>query len=229
MGTDVLVANKIADGQRLINQLIRDQFDVGVAFWVKTDEEGLWHLWIASSAVDEERMGEALRKVYAALSKVPNCEIMPSEIKLVEGTNPIARAAIAERDRNPGRDPVRYAGKQLGKLAIEEACIYPRRLPWEVRERDGVWEVSISDRDVWLSCDSEDDARAIAAAPVLEYEALARLKSGPQFAAELEKTADTLAKYRMSFGSRFLRRRAQEVRQLAFPKKSGHEVNGGSG
>ena len=34
-----------------------------------------------------------------------------------------------------------------------------------------------------------------------------------QFAGDLEKTADALAKYRMSFGSRFLKRRAQEVRK----------------
>ncbi len=59
--------------------------------------------------------------------------------------------------------------------------------------------------DVWLDCESEEDARAIAAAPVLEYQVLGRAESGPQFAAELRKTAEAMAKYRMGFGSRFLR------------------------
>jgi hypothetical protein len=217
MDTDVLVENKIDDGESLIRQLIREQFGVEVAFWVKISEEGLWQLWIASPAVDPGNLGEALRKVYAALTNMPDCSVSASEIKLLIDTDPIAREAAALRDRYPRRDPRRYKAKRLGKLAIEELWIYPRRFPLKVRELpDGTWQVLISERDdVWLTCDSEEDARAIAAAPVLEYEALARVKSGPQFAAELEKTADALAKYRMSFGSRFLRRRAQEVRETA--------------
>jgi len=213
MDTDVLVENKIADGERLIGDLIREQFGVDVAFWVRTSAEGLWQLWIASPAVDPGDLGEALRRVYAALAKIPDGSVSPSEITLLTDTDPIARAAVALRDRYPSRDPKPYHAQRLGRLAIEELWIYPRRFPMKARQLpDGTWQVLISERDdVWLSCDSEEDARAIAAAPVLEYEALARVNSGPQFRAELEKTADAMARYRMSFGSRFLRRRAQEV------------------
>lgn len=213
MDTDVLVENKIDDGENLIRQLVREQFGVEVAFWVKTSEEGLWQLWIASPAVDPGNIGEALGKVYGALTKIPNCSVSPMEITLLIDTDSIAREAAALRDRYASRDPKQYKAKRLGKLAIQDLWIYPRRFPMKVRELpDGTWQVLISGRDeVWLSCDSEEDARAIAAAPVLEYEALAQVKSGPQFAAELEKTADAMARYRMSFGSRFLRRRAQEV------------------
>ena len=63
MDTDVLVENKINDGESLIRQLIREQFGVEVAFWVKTSEEGLWQLWIASPAADPRNLGEALGKV----------------------------------------------------------------------------------------------------------------------------------------------------------------------
>jgi hypothetical protein len=217
MDSDALVENKIDDGENLIRHLIREQFGVEVAFWVKISEDGLWQLWVASPAVDPGNLGEALRKVYAALTKTPDSSVSPSEIKLLSDADPIAREAVALRDRYPSRDPKPYKAKRLGKLAIEELWIYPRRFPWTVRELpDGTWQVLVSERDeVWLTGDSEEDVRAIAAAPVLEYEALARVKSGPQFAAELEKTADALAKYRMSFGSRFLRRRAQEVRETA--------------
>ena len=217
MDSDILVENKIDDGELLIRQLIREQFGVGVAFWVKLSEEGLWQLWIASSAVDPGNLGDALQKVYVALSKIPDSSVSPSEIKLLVDSDPIAREAAALRDRYPSRSPKPYQAKRLGKLAIEELWIYPRRFPWKVRELpDGTWQVMISERDdVWLTGDSEKDVLAIASAPVLEYEALAKLKNGPQFAAELENTADALAKYRMSFGSRFLRRRAQEVRATA--------------
>lgn len=215
MDTDLLVENKIEDGERLIRQLIRDQFEVGVAFWVKINEDGLWYLYIASTSVDAKKMGEALHKVYAALDNIPACSITPTEITLLTSTDPIAQDAEALRDRYPSREPKPYRGQRLANLATEEVLIYPRLFPLKVRElADGHWQVLISELDdVWLTCDSEEDARAIAAARVLEYEALAQLKSGEQFAVELEKTADAMEKYRMSFGSRFLRRRAQEARE----------------
>ena len=215
MDTELLVENKIEDGDALIRQLIRDQFEVRVAFWVKRTEEGLWYLYIASSSVSAEKLNEAYRNVYAALSKIPECSVSPSEIKIITATDPIAREAVALRDRNPSREPKRYHGMRLGNLTTEELCIYPRRLPLKVRELpNGPWQVLINEiDDVWLTCDSEDDARTIAKARVLEEEALERLNSGEQFAAELEKTADAMEKYRMGFGSRSLRRRAQEVRQ----------------
>jgi hypothetical protein len=217
MDTDVLVETKIEDGERLIRHLIRDQFSVEIAFWVKASEEGLWQLWIASPSADPANLGEALHKAYATLTRIPDCTVAPSEITLVTDRDPMAREALALRDRSPSREPRQYHVQRLGKRAINGLWIYPRRFPWTVRELpDGVWQVLISERDdVWLTCDSADDARAIAAAPVLEFEALARVKSGDQFATELEHTADALSKYRMSFGSRFLRRRAQEVRDAA--------------
>lgn len=214
MDTDTLVENKIEDGQRLINLLIRDQFDVRVAFWVKRSEDGLWQLWIASAAVNPRNKGDALRKVYEVLGKLPGGGITPLDLTLIEDTNPIARAAFELRDRYASREPIPYRGMRLGNLATEELLIYPRVFPWKVREgSDGRWEVLISERDdVWLTCDSEDEARAIAAAPVLQYEAMEQLKSGEPFASELEKTAEAMEKYHMGFGSRFLRRYAQRVR-----------------
>jgi hypothetical protein len=75
----------------------------------------------------------------------------------------------------------------------------PEKLP--VRKvGDGPWEVLVVGKDRWLSCDSEDDARIIAATPVYEYDALERVRSGPKFADELRHLADLLEKYRMGFG-----------------------------
>lgn len=78
---------------------------------------------------------------------------------------------------------------------------------------DGAWEVLIVTNDRWLPCESEDDARVIANAPVYEYESLERIRSGSQFAIELDRLADVLEKYRIGFGSRFFRRRAEEARK----------------
>jgi hypothetical protein len=81
---------------------------------------------------------------------------------------------------------------------------------------NGHWQVLISESDeVWLECDSEEDARTIASAPVLQYEAVERLKSGERFEAELKKTADAFQKYRLGFGSRFFTWAADEARKRA--------------
>src|SRR5208337_1974904 len=83
MDTEILVGSQFDVGRRLVGQIIRDGFDVSVAFWVKTSEEGLWHLYIASPAVDEARLVEAYRKVYASLSKTPDSAVSLPDIKLI--------------------------------------------------------------------------------------------------------------------------------------------------
>jgi hypothetical protein len=140
MDTELLVESQIDEGQGLVDQLIRDNFDISVAFWVKTSEEGMWHFYIASPSVDEGLLGEAYRKVYASLGKIPNSWVSPSDIKLVNDMNPIARDAVEVRSRFPARIPARFRGRRLGGLSITEAYIYPPPRPYfkgfdEIKER----------------------------------------------------------------------------------------------
>ncbi len=223
MDTNLLVESKIAEGEALVRHLVHNQFAVSVAFWVQRTEEGLWTLYLASSSVIAEKLNEAYKVVFAALAEIADCTLTPSEIKIIASTDPIARDAVALRDRNPIpiREPKREHRKRLGNLATEELFIYPRRLPLKVREEpNGPWQVLISELDdVWLTCDSEDDARMIAKARVLEEEALElrtsdeQLVSQLELASQLEKTADVMQRYRMGFGSRSLRHRAEELRR----------------
>jgi hypothetical protein len=125
MDTEILVGSQFDDGRRLVGQIIRDGFDVSVAFWVKTSEEGLWHLYIASPAVDAERPGEAYQKVYTSLSKIPDSAVSLPDIKLINDESPIAQDVIAICDRYPARVPRRFRGKRIGNLSIVEAYIYP--------------------------------------------------------------------------------------------------------
>lgn len=125
MDTETLVENQIDDGQRLIDQLTRDEFEVLVAFWLKTSEEGAWQLYVASPSVDMEKLGEAYRKVYASLKRLDQSWVTPSDIKLLNGTNPVAQDALRVQERSPGRCPTRFHGKRLGNITIEEAYIYP--------------------------------------------------------------------------------------------------------
>jgi hypothetical protein len=216
MDTEVLVENRIVDGQKLIRELIRSGFDVSVAFWVRLSESEIWVLYIGSKSLSPDRLGDAYGPLYSCLNRIPNVTITLSDIHVIPVSSPVAKAAIALRDRNRKRDPARYDGKRLGDLDIEEAWIYPEPLPWPMRQdASGRWQVLISEADdVWLDCASEDDARTIAGAPVLEHQVLARAESGPEFADELRKTADVMARYRLGFGSRFLRWGAEQAEEV---------------
>jgi hypothetical protein len=126
MAAELLVANQIEDGKKIIDQLVRDGFEVTVAFWVKT-EEGLWRLYIASPSVDNQRPGKAAPALYDSLRKIPDSSVQFSEIRLINAANPMAQDAVALRN-HPAIIPNEYPGKRLGHLAIEESFIYPRSM-----------------------------------------------------------------------------------------------------
>jgi hypothetical protein len=75
---------------------------------------------------ESRKIGDAYAVAYDCLSRIPNASIELSDLKLVPATNPVAKDALAVRERYPGRVPTRYHGKRLGGIAIEEAYIYPR-------------------------------------------------------------------------------------------------------
>jgi hypothetical protein len=123
---ELLVDNRFADGEKLLAALARAGFDVAVAFWVLTTEDHVWLLYIASDAVDPASVGDAYRLIYTSLTQIPHASVSLSDVKVVHPSNPIARDAIAWRNRNPARLPVPYHGKNLGDVPIEEAYIYPK-------------------------------------------------------------------------------------------------------
>ncbi len=125
MGTELLVEDSLDFGQKLIAELFRDGFDVAVALWARASEEGRWFLYIGSRSVGPESIGGAYRALSACLSRIPDSEIGISEVKLVPAASPLAREAMAVRDRYYGRAPKPYRGKRLANLGIEEAYIYP--------------------------------------------------------------------------------------------------------
>ncbi len=126
MDHELLVDEQIEDGKSLLLQLVDDGFDVEVAFWARTSEEGLWFFYIGSTSVLTMGLADAYRAVYEVLRRISDTPISISSIKIIDPNNPISRAAIEVRDRYPARQPNRYHGQRLGNLAIEEAYIYPR-------------------------------------------------------------------------------------------------------
>jgi hypothetical protein len=124
MDTELLVDDQIADGKSLIEQLIKDNFNVSVAFWIKATDDGSWQLHIASPDVNEEKPSEAYQKVYNSLDAISSGTISALDINLINSENPNAKGAIEHRNRVHARKGVRYYGKKLGNLAVKEAYIY---------------------------------------------------------------------------------------------------------
>jgi hypothetical protein len=120
-----LVADRVEDGERLVLQLVHDNFDVTAAFWLKLSEESRWYLYIVSKLVDDKGLAAAYQDVLNSLDKLAEPRIDWSEIKLIEPTHPMARDVIKARKRYVGKVPTRYQGGQLGGMGIEEALIYP--------------------------------------------------------------------------------------------------------
>jgi hypothetical protein len=85
--------------------------------------------------------------------------------------------------------------------------------PFPVRKvAVGKWEVLITQDDRWHSCISEEHARLISLAPLYEHECTNRIRSGLDFANELEQLANAFEKNGLRFGAGFFRDSAEQAR-----------------
>jgi hypothetical protein len=126
MDYELLVEPRIEDGKSLIAELTKAGFDVSVAVWVKTIDEGLWFLYIGTRSLGSMSLAAAYQAAFSAFRQIPKPRIEFSQIKLVEATNPVAVDAMEIRDGYATRLPTRFRGQTLGGLEIYEAYIYPR-------------------------------------------------------------------------------------------------------
>ncbi len=123
MDTATLVDEQVDDGKRFVDALKQSGFDVVVAFWVLTSEEGLWFLYIASPVVESDGPAAAYQKVYSELARSQVRWIMRSDVKVIGSENSIALDAMDYQSMNLA---TRYGGRKLGSMIVEEAYIYPK-------------------------------------------------------------------------------------------------------
>lgn len=124
MDQSTLVEDQIDDGRRFVERFAADGNPVQAAFWVKTAEEGLWFLYVATEIVDREGPAAAYRAVHAALRKLGESWVPSSAIKVISPNNPVAQDVLAVMARHPGRLATRFDGKTLGSTAVEQTYIY---------------------------------------------------------------------------------------------------------
>jgi hypothetical protein len=130
--TDTLVENLIDDGQKLLERLPQQGFQVTAAFWIRPAEDDAWRFYIASPVVEKEGLTQAYRRLHTLIRQLPQpFWIDPLEVKLIGETNPIAQGVLGIHRRAGAAQvsPIRWGGKKLGNLSIEGAYLYPLPTP----------------------------------------------------------------------------------------------------
>ncbi len=126
MDSVALVENRIDDGRRFTELLALKEIDVIAAAWIKSSEEGIWYLYLATEEVDKKGLWAAYREFYSVLrSEIPEASFSTSEVKLIGKANAITKDILAIRGEEVPHASTRFLGSLIGGLGIEEAYIYP--------------------------------------------------------------------------------------------------------
>jgi len=128
MDTVTLVNKYIDDGERLIKQLPQEGFEVTAAFWLKASEDDEWDFYLVSPVVEAEGLAQAYRQLHPLIRRMPQpFWLDPLEVKLIGPADPIAQDVLGVQSRagGPPGYPIRWGGKKLGNVSIEEAYFYP--------------------------------------------------------------------------------------------------------
>lgn len=127
------IREQIDGGRELLDQLAADGVEVTTAFWAKETESGLWYLFIASPAVDEQGIRSGYGLLVTAVRNMPHQWIDPMEVKLLRSDDVMAAAAL--RLMTPTTLPTSYRSAKyydvatLGGVGVDGAYIYPHPHP----------------------------------------------------------------------------------------------------
>jgi hypothetical protein len=131
MGQETLVGDQIQDGQRLVDRLTQDGFEVAAAFWLKADADSQWYLYIVSPIVDAEGLHRAYRRIHPIIWQMQEqpSGVDPFDVKLIGPRDPLAAAVLAIQHGYPRRSALRYGGGRLVDVTIDGAYLYPLPQP----------------------------------------------------------------------------------------------------
>ena len=132
MDTTSLVDNLIQDGQKLLERLPQEGFDVTAAFWVKEPEtaerEERWRFCIVSPIAEREGLARGYGRLHALIQQMP-CPfgIDGLKVKLLGPMDPMAQDVLNIHRVHPrtATCPTLWEGKTLGGVSIAGAYLYP--------------------------------------------------------------------------------------------------------
>lgn len=119
-----LVDSQIDAGQRLLNRLIENGFDVTAACWVTTADQSGWDLYIVSKTVDVSGPQQAHFAMHPFIWGMRPPLVDPLSVRVTGTTSSVGADLSKLRQRLP-EGGTWYHGGLLGNLPIEQAYIYP--------------------------------------------------------------------------------------------------------
>ena len=124
MGEELLVANRFAAGAEFVKEF-NEFTPVAVALWIQKAESELVYLHIACDETAGVSVRQAREEALRRLFDKRSPWLQPYRVNVIGATDPIAREAIAYRDRFVTSDVIPYEGTSIGGVGIESAYIYP--------------------------------------------------------------------------------------------------------
>jgi hypothetical protein len=122
-----LVAEQIADGQRLVERLVQSGFPVAAACWAMTPDDGQWYLYLVSPAVDAKGPLSAYGRILSVVRELeePTFGVEPMQVKLIGPSEPLGRGLVEFNEQSGTKKPTRHPGGRIGDATVEAAYIYP--------------------------------------------------------------------------------------------------------
>jgi hypothetical protein len=109
-------------------ELVRE-FDkyapVKAAFWLKAGDEDYRYLYIASEQIDGANIDVAYGEVLRLADKIASPFLDPFRVKLLNASDPLAKAAAEVNERFAGRMATRFGGRSFGGVSVDDVYIYP--------------------------------------------------------------------------------------------------------
>ena len=126
MDQTTLVKEQIDFGEKLIERLPKDGFDVTAAFWLENAENGQWYFYIISTVKDED-YGGSYGRLRPLMRQMPRPYwIDPHEIRLLGTSDRMAKDVleIYENSARTGLHPQLWRGSVLGGMAVDATYFY---------------------------------------------------------------------------------------------------------
>jgi hypothetical protein len=123
MDQERLVTEQIDAGAKFLGELER-KIPVAAAFWLKAPEESRY-LYVVWDPLDDKDLDVAYGEVLQIANQMRNPYFDPFRVKLIKPSHALAKAALENLRRFPGRMATRLHRTNFGGVGVDEANIYP--------------------------------------------------------------------------------------------------------
>lgn len=109
---------------RFLSQL-NQSIPIDAAFWVKSDPESRWRLYVASDKIDDSNFDQGYEVVGRVAEELADPNFNVFQVHLVGKDDPLARDVCELLRRYHGKGPIHYRDYLVGGAGVDELYVYP--------------------------------------------------------------------------------------------------------